>query len=70
MLGFGFGQEAASHGHAGDAFQAAEWHFGGLSAGREGGAGAAGWVRKVGEDVELKEPAERREVLILDRTRD
>lgn len=42
MLGFGFGEEAAGHGHAGDALQAGEWHFGGLGDGGEEGAGAAG----------------------------
>ena len=42
MLGFGFGEEAAGHRHAGDALQAGEWHFGGLGDGGEAGAGAAG----------------------------
>ncbi len=58
MLGFGFGEEAAGHGHAGDAFQAGEWHFGGLGDGGKGGAGVAGWGREVGVDVEVEEPAE------------
>ena len=58
MLGFGFREEAASYGHAGDTFQAGEWHFGGFSDGGEGYARAAEVGREVSEDVELEEPAE------------
>ena len=66
-LGFRFGEEAASHGHASDTFQAGEWHFGGLGDGGEGDAGAAGWWREMGEDVEVEEPAKTCEVLVLER---
>lgn len=58
ILGFGFGEEAAGHGHTGDTFQAGEWHFGGFGNGGEGCARAAEVGREVSEDVELEEPAE------------
>ena len=66
MVGFGFGEEAAGHGHARDAFQAGEWHLCGFGDGGEGDARAAGVGREVSEDVELEEPAETGELLVLD----
>ena len=58
MLGFRFAEEAASHGHASDTFQAGEWHFGELGDGGERCAGAAENGREVGENVEVEEPTE------------
>lgn len=68
MLGLRFAEEAAGRGHAGDAFQLGEWHFGGVSDGGEGSPRAR-WGRELSEDIEVDQPAEAGEVLILDRWR-
>jgi hypothetical protein len=64
VLGLGFAKKAAGHGHAGDGFEASEGDRGGGGEGGEGDGFIVGG--DIVEDVEVEEPVEAGEGLVLE----